>query len=106
MASEAHHGEPGARTERPRAMTLETGRQLGSYEIVAPLGADGMGEVYRAVDRKLGHDGDLPPTTVPFLLFREHPTPRAKDGQRQEQMEGHGFGYDPRVGSITINHPL
>ena len=37
-------------------MTLSGGSKLGPYEIVAPLGAGGMGEVYRARDSKLDRD--------------------------------------------------
>ena len=37
-------------------MALAAGTRLGSYEIVAALGAGGMGEVYRAHDTKLGRD--------------------------------------------------
>jgi serine/threonine protein kinase len=37
-------------------MSLSPGTRLGSYEIVAPVGAGGMGEVYRARDTNLNRD--------------------------------------------------
>src|SRR3981081_2363228 len=37
-------------------MPLSVGDRLGHYEILAPIGAGGMGEVYRARDTKLKRD--------------------------------------------------
>ena len=48
---------------------LESGVRLGSYEIQSPLGAGGMGEVYRAKDTRLGRDVAL--KVLPEQFFED-----------------------------------
>ncbi|HMA28883.1 MAG TPA: protein kinase, partial [Thermoanaerobaculia bacterium] len=52
-------------------MTLAAGTRLGSYEILAPLGAGGMGEVYRARDARLARDVAIKVLPEDFLEGEE-----------------------------------
>src|SRR5213593_3919269 len=52
-------------------MTLSTGARLGVYEVVAPIGAGGMGEVYRARDTKLNRDVAIKVLPVAFASNAE-----------------------------------
>jgi len=51
-------------------MTLPAGSRLGPYEILAPIGAGGMGEVYRRLrllrDLSLGHPAAARPDAEAF----------------------------------------
>jgi eukaryotic-like serine/threonine-protein kinase len=51
-------------------MPLKAGSRLGPYEVLAPLGAGGMGEVYRARDRRLERSVAL--KVLPESLTVEH----------------------------------
>src|SRR5262245_44507859 len=70
-------------------MPLDVGARLGPYEIVAPLGAGGMGEVYRANDTRLDR-------TVAIKILSSHLSGNSDLKQR--------FEREARVVS-SLNHP-
>jgi len=59
-------------------MTLTAGSRLGPYEILSPLGADGMGEVYKARDTRLDR-------TVAVKVLSSHLSSSAEVRQRFER---------------------
>ena len=71
------------------ATTSMIDRQIGPYTIMAPLGAGGMGEVYRARDSKLGRD-------VAIKILPSHFT---ADPERRAR-----FAREARM-LATLNHP-
>ena len=70
-------------------MPLQPGDKLGFYEILAPLGAGGVGEVYRAQDTKLGRE----------VAIKILPAAFAQDANRLAC-----FKRDARVLAV-LNHP-
>jgi serine/threonine protein kinase len=70
-------------------MTLAAGTRLGPYEIQGPIGAGGMGEVYRARDTRLGRD-----VAVKVLPAEASHTP--------ERL--HRFEQEARLAG-SLNHP-
>ena len=70
-------------------MGLATGTKVGPYEVLSPLGAGGMGEVYRARDTKLNRDAAL--KVLPEAL--SHDSERMARFKREAQV------------LASLNHP-
>ncbi len=70
-------------------MSLNSGTKLGPYEIIAPLGAGGMGEVYRARDTRLDR----------IVAIKVLPPVMAVDSDRLQR-----FQHEARILS-ALNHP-
>ncbi len=70
-------------------MRLAAGTKLGPYEILAPLGAGGMGEVYRARDPRLGRE----------VAIKVLPAERLADEDRRRR-----FVQEAQAAS-KLNHP-
>jgi eukaryotic-like serine/threonine-protein kinase len=70
-------------------MALTAGTKLGPYEIHSPLGAGGMGEVYRARDPRLGRE----------VAIKVLPSSFSADGDRLQR-----FAQEARA-AAALNHP-
>jgi serine/threonine protein kinase len=70
-------------------MRLTSGSRIGPYEIVAPLGAGGMGEVYRAHDARLGREVAIKVLPASFAVDADH--------LRRFEQEARAIG--------ALNHP-
>ena len=95
-------------------MALSAGTRLGPYEILAPLGAGGMGEVYRAKDTRLDRTvavkvlpGDL--AADPHLkarFERGEPLALGLDLERGQDLLALQLGLGPGVVEHTLSHGL
>jgi serine/threonine protein kinase/Tol biopolymer transport system component len=70
-------------------MTIAAGSKLGPYEILAPIGAGGMGEVYRAKDDRLKRE----------VAIKVLPSSFAQDGDRLRRFE------QEAQAAGSLNHP-
>ena len=75
-------------------MALSTGRRLDPCEVVAPLGAGGMGDLYRARDRKLNRDVALKVLPEPFALDADRLAPFTREAQVLASLN------DPNIAAI------
>ena len=75
-------------------MPLAAGARLGAYEILAPLGAGGMGEVYRARDVRLKREAAL--KLLPERLARD---PQAMERFRREAQLLAGL-HHPHIAAV------
>jgi serine/threonine protein kinase/tetratricopeptide (TPR) repeat protein len=88
-------------------VTLATGTRLGPYEILAPIGAGGMGEVYRARDSRLNRDVAIkvPPEHLaqnPAALARFEREARAVAALSHPNiLDIHDFGTDRGVSFVV-----
>ena len=64
-------------------MSLSAGTRLGPYEVIAPIGRGGMGEVYRATDTNLKRS----------VAIKVLPDDVAADRDRLGRAQVHGEGY-------------
>jgi|KBSMisStaDraftv2_1062788.scaffolds.fasta_scaffold39664_3 serine/threonine protein kinase len=93
-------------------MPLSAGTRLGPYEILAPLGAGGMGEVYRARDPRLGRDVAIKVLPAAFSsdpdrLKRFEQEARAAGALNHPNITAvHDLGTNPGDGAPYVVHEL
>lgn len=76
-------------------MSLMPGTRLGSYEVLSPLGAGGMGEVYRSRDLKLRREVAVTPDgrTLAFVVL----DPAAREDLWILPLDGDPYQRGPRL---------